>query len=96
MIAVYPAHGVGWVWLARLDSLITAQAILMRNSNINHRLLYSLLIVLVELELFSSTLMLMLIAIRHFVKVTLFIACTPPEITSTEHVFRQLALIIIR
>jgi len=39
------------------------------------------------LQWFSSTPMLILSAIRHFVRTTLFIACTPPAESSTEHVF---------
>ena len=38
------------------------------------------------LQWFTSTLMLILSAIRHFVRTELFIACMPPAGSSTEHV----------
>ena len=62
-----------------------------RENGINHWVLYSLLIVVIALEPFSSTPMSILGAIRHFVR-TLFIACTPPAGSSTEHVFYTYSL----
>ena len=76
--------------------MITAEAITTiqtRQNSINHRVLHSLLIVIVELELFFSDCqahrcLIMLYAIRHFTRITLFVETTPHPGSSTEHVFR--------
>ena len=68
---------------------IMAEAI--KTNTINHHVLHSLLIIIVELEIFfsdsPSTSKLLLSAIRHFARITLFIETR----SSTEHVFRELA-----
>ena len=63
--------------------MITAEAIMNAKKQHKSLVLHSLLIVILELELFSDSQalapMVMLSAIRHFAKITLFMACTPPE-----------------
>ena len=68
------------------DSTTTAEGITTnqtRKNSINHWVLYSLLIVIVELELFCSDSQALrcycLVLYRHFVRITLFIETTPPE-----------------
>ena len=67
------------------DSTTTGEAITIqkRKNSINHWVLYSLLIVIVELELFCSDFQALrcrcLVLYRHFVRITLFIETAPPE-----------------
>ena len=77
-------------------STITAVAITTIQTwknDINHWVLHSLLIVIVELELFLSDSQALrcykcLVQICHFARIRLFIASTPPG-SSTEYVFRS-------
>ena len=61
-------------------------------NGINHSVLHSLLIVIIAPEPYFSDSqalapMLILSAVRHFIKTTLFSACTPPAGSATEHLF---------
>ena len=73
------------------STIMAITTIQMRKNNTNHWVLHSLLIVIVELELYFSDSQTLrcycsVERIRHFARIRLFIASTPLG-SSTEHVF---------